>query len=486
MMKREKRLLVLILFWGIIIMTGRTKAIEITGGIPPTAKLPPAIMALVQKGEYTKAQAQIKELLKREEKTMPMVLRLRLLYEIERLDRVRQDFKLEQVELLRQIKEKIKDATMEDIERWENMGFFDFRLIDGKKLYFNRSLANLFKLSQEARQRGKWKRDESDKQKRIELMKKIMATARSERRQFVLPQRYHVEMTITVTTGTVPAGEEIRCWLPFPRENPLHRDISLLSTFPAKYYLAPPEQLQRTIYFARPALKDKPTTFGVSYEYTCYASYVDVDPKKVKPYDTNSDVFRTYTAERPPHLKFTPALKRLAKEIVSDETNPYLKAKRIYGWVTENIRYTYAIEYSTIENISQYCSDNMRGDCGIQGLLFIALCRISGVPARWQSGWTTSNMHDWAQFYVEPYGWLYADPSKAITATDEPEIRWFLFGNIDNLRLVANNDYSMEFDPPKWYFRSEPVDFQRGELEWRGGNLYFDKWDYDMNIKLIE
>jgi hypothetical protein len=30
--------------------------------------------------------------------------------------------------------------------------------------------------------------------------------------------------------------------------------------------------------------------------------------------------------------------------------------------------------------------------------------------------------------------------------------------------------------------RSEPVDFQRGEVEWRGGNLYFDKWDYHMEV----
>ena len=28
--------------------------------------------------------------------------------------------------------------------------------------------------------------------------------------------------------------------------------------------------------------------------------------------------------------------------------------------------------------------------------------------------------------------------------------------------------------------RSEPYDFQRGELEWEGGNLYFDKWDWHM------
>ena len=33
--------------------------------------------------------------------------------------------------------------------------------------------------------------------------------------------------------------------------------------------------------------------------------------------------------------------------------------------------------------------------------------------------------------------------------------------------------------------RVVPNDFQRGEVEWKGGNLYFDKWDYNMKIKYI-
>ena len=27
---------------------------------------------------------------------------------------------------------------------------------------------------------------------------------------------------------------------------------------------------------------------------------------------------------------------------------------------------------------------------------------------------------------------------------------------------------------------------QRGELEWKGGNLYFDKWDYDIDIEYLD
>ena len=51
----------------------------------------------------------------------------------------------------------------------------------------------------------------------------------------------------------------------------------------------------------------------------------------------------------------------------------------------------------------------------MQALLFITLCRMSGIPARWQSGLYATEFytgcHDWAQFYIEPYGWVFADPS---------------------------------------------------------------------------
>lgn len=52
--------------------------------------------------------------------------------------------------------------------------------------------------------------------------------------------------------------------------------------------------------------------------------------------------------------------------------------------------------------------------------------------------------------------------------------------------MVVNNDYGMPLHPAKRYPRSETVDFQRGEVEWRGGNLYFTQWSYDMQIEYLD
>ena len=52
--------------------------------------------------------------------------------------------------------------------------------------------------------------------------------------------------------------------------------------------------------------------------------------------------------------------------------------------------------------------------------------------------------------------------------------------------MIVNNDFSQPLFPAKIFPRSETVDFQRGEVEWRGGNLFFNKWDYFINVEYLD
>ncbi|MBO4767656.1 MAG: hypothetical protein J5532_10220, partial [Lachnospiraceae bacterium] len=66
-----------------------------------------------------------------------------------------------------------------------------------------------------------------------------------------------------------------------------------------------------------------------------------------------------------------------------------------------------------------------------------------------------------------------------------PASRYFYLGGIDSYRMYVNTDYSGELIPAKKYPRSETVDFQRGEVEWAGGNLYYPDWTWDMEIEYL-
>ena len=94
-------------------------------------------------------------------------------------------------------------------------------------------------------------------------------------------------------------------------------------------------------------------------------------------------------------------------------------------------------------------------------------------------------MHDWTEFYVEPWGWLPADPSYGLQQHTDPRVREFYCGHLDPYRMIVNLDYARELTPQKKSFRSEPNDFQRGEVEIDGHNLYFDQWTSTCDVDTV-
>ena len=198
---------------------------------------------------------------------------------------------------------------------------------------------------------------------------------------------------------------------------------------------------------------------------------------------TITDDLAPYVAERAPHVLFTESIRLLSRQIVGKETNPWRITQKLYAAV-DQIPWAGAREYSTITNISDYALHAGHADCGQQTLLLITLLRYNGIPARWQSGMVYSdgdysNLHDWGQVYIAPYGWIPMDVTSGRLDSTDAGIANFYLGGQDAYRIAFNDDYSRPLVPAKQHFRSETVDLQRGEAEWRGGNLYFDQWDYD-------
>ncbi|MDR2682705.1 MAG: transglutaminase-like domain-containing protein, partial [Dysgonamonadaceae bacterium] len=165
----------------------------------------------------------------------------------------------------------------------------------------------------------------------------------------------------------------------------------------------------------------------------------------------------------------------------------YQKVKKIWEWVDVTFPWAGAREYSTIGNIPQYVLENGHGDCGQVTLLFMTLARYNGIPTRWQSGFMmhpgSKNLHDWSEFYLEGIGWIPMDESFGLsTFADNDEVKYFYSNGMDAYRWIVNSDFSQPLFPNKIFLRSDDVDFQRGELEWRGGNIYYDLWDWKFEI----
>ena len=305
------------------------------------------------------------------------------------------------------------------------------------------------------------------------------------------PVKMKVKYRVTLKQNVVPAGEMVRCWLPYPREdNRRQTDVKLLSVNDNNYVISPSDYAQRTLYMQKIAEKDKPLTFSFEFSYASAAEWFNIKPESIKDYDTNSDLYKEYTAEREAHIIFTDQIKRLSDRIIGNEKNPYLKVRKIFDFISDNYPWAGAREYSTIPNIPEYVIENHHGDCGQVSLLFITLARYNGIPAKWQSGFMMHpnelNLHDWAEVYFEGIGWVPVDQSfgrRDLEMSDD--IKYFYANGIDAYRWIVNDDYSQPLFPEKIYPRSETVDFQRGELEWWGGNIYFNQWNWDIDVEYL-
>jgi len=452
---------------------------------------------LFEAGQFTQARQSIAHIFTSNQ-ALQTQERLELEFLVERMNRIEKDFTKSREIVVAEIKETIPEVSNEDIRRWEESKALEFRIIDGEKWYFNRAARNLFRIDKTAK--AIWDEKHADDEMtsgsgaKLELDKHnagIIQTTLETGLRYVNPVRMRITQSIDVDSGAVPAGEMIRCWIPFPRAiNDRQMDISFLGSEPDEHIIAPNStNLQRTIYMQKTSAGDRPTHFEVTYEYTSYGVYAPVTAETVQPLEI-TPALALFLKEEPPHIVFTRELRDLSERLLEGEENPYRKAQILFEWIDNNIPWASAREYSTIGEISRYAYENGHGDCGIQTLLFMTLCRMNGIPAKWQSGWEfqppDDSMHDWGLIYFEPYGWVPMDVTYGLRQSNQDALHWFYLSGMDSYRLIFNDGISQPFFPAKTFPRSETIDSQRGEVEWRGGNLYFDQWSWDLKWKILE
>ncbi len=144
-------------------------------------------------------------------------------------------------------------------------------------------------------------------------------------------------MKLKIEPDAIPESEVLRVWMPIPRKDPLQPEVKLMSATPGNCVLAPEDSFQRTIFFETSFAEVEELEFHIEYEYVAYASYQEVNPQEVYQEYSQKEFHKKYTSELLPHIAFTPYLRKLGKEIVRQETNPYLKAWLIYKWITEHV-----------------------------------------------------------------------------------------------------------------------------------------------------
>ena len=397
---------------------------------------------------------------------LPEALRKRLMLEKIISAQVPKEYPYSEPVARELLQQKIGPVTDEEWDELFLSGQMDWIYKDGARYFQDCFIGNLMKtrpdLAERAVQKGTLPGTPSGPNLLDETIRELKQKGR-------LTLHYHMRSTMTVRPDEEKPGKPVRVWLPLPNEYAQVRNVRLISCSLPEYELSPADYPQRTVSMRGVPGKD---TFSVEYSFEIVSEYTEPQADRVT---ASQPSF--YTGEEPPHIRFTPFLRTLTAEIVGAETNPLVKARKIYEYITQRIRYSYMRAYITMPMITEFAAAGGKGDCGVQALLFITLCRIAGVPARWQSGLYTEpgdvGCHDWEQFYAAPYGWLFCDCSFGGSAWRRGRTeRWnFYFGNLDPYRMPANSEYQHDFTPAPRYLRYDPYDNQLGEAEYDDGPL---------------
>lgn len=399
------------------------------------------------------------------EKELPGMLRDRLVCERERLLRLHTQYPWNRTQAFEKLREVLPGMTEETFDQLELEGKVDFIYLNGEKRYFvrfHRTLAKLPELSGEANPESPW----------------LDPMIRTIREKGQLCRRITLRTAVYCEEDCFTPGEYL-VHLPFPAVCAQQSNICLLSGDPDG--IAPEDAPARAAWWNRQV--DAWQKFQLTYRYDSCIRYADPlhAPVPAAPlYPNAAPPCADDLAESGAYIRFTPYLRSLAAELSQGETTPVGKAWRFYEFITTKVQYSFMRDYFQVDDLGEYCAVNLKGDCGLQALLFIILCRISGIPARWQSGLSIdedgAGSHDWAQFYLEGWGWLFCDPSYGGGALrrGSPERHAFYFGNLDPMRMVANRVYQAPLTPEKHALRVDPYDNQSGEMERRGADAPFN------------
>lgn len=423
--------------------------------------LPEDLMKLKWGGDYERLISVIDRRLADE--TLPAPLRKRLQLERILAARIPSQYPYSYEDALELLRANIRDFKDEELETLWEENTADWIYINGRVQFHELFFDNLMKTRDDygARFLGTME----DNEKNAALLRENVRLM-EEHGGRTVHMRLLTRLSLTPEAEKACMGKTAHVYMPLPVEYVQVRNLRLLGF---EGTAGEPVSVDNGSYPQRTARFETVIRGGevwqTEFEFDNETVFRNPDPSQVL---FSQPSF--YTGEEAPHIRFTPYLRELTRSVTEGEENPLLEAEKIYRFITSQVKYSFVRSYSTVEDIPEFTAANRKGDCGFQALLFITMCRIAGIPARWQSGLYATPMtvgsHDWAQYYVAPFGWLSADCSfggSAFRQGDEKR-RAYYGANLDPYRIPYASQFMHSFSREEEGLRDDPYDNQSGEV----------------------
>jgi hypothetical protein len=213
--------------------------------------------------------------------------------------------------------------------------------------------------------------------------------------------------------------------------------------------------------------------FHFEFEYTEKPVAVAVDADALGAYDTGDAEYVLYTTSEI-WLQTEGAVYDQARAVVGDERNPHRQGRLLFDWVVANISF---VSGGLPDHDAASVLAGGGGDCSQMSVLYAAMCRSIGLPARTVTRtWHDGGYHTFAEILLPDGVWMPVDPSlgrllahaeddapgkKAALARVAKENRGgdpgWLYGNMPSGRLTVSVGNNIRLESPTL---GRSVDFQ--------------------------
>ncbi|MGE3263413.1 MAG: transglutaminase-like domain-containing protein [Bacteriovoracia bacterium] len=228
-------------------------------------------------------------------------------------------------------------------------------------------------------------------------------------------------------------------------------------------------------------------SFRMDWEATIHNVLTNLDPAKIGAYDPNDKMVQLYTrSERLMHIDAKVlAIKAELEAELRGDARPLSVSKAAFRWVLDHMAYASLDDLDRDRGTDELLKRAFvhkgltyyKGDCGEYTLLYNAILRSFGIPARTVTGgWSMGKdqWHVWSEVFFPGYGWVPVDTSAAdVFVYDEgaelnalgekqfgtfPQVTSpdFYFGNLDPYRFVMSVGNDIPLRPVMdWDFTRE-------------------------------
>ncbi len=280
-----------------------------------------------------------------------------------------------------------------------------------------------------------------------------------------------------------PEAKLMRAWFAVPQEDTYSeiRDFHVESDYPIEYHKD--SQGNKVGYLEARAPQQREIVIRERFNLTRTEIRNNLSPTATRPLNEKERAELAEYLKPATHIIINDQIKALARQIVGDEENPIIIARKLYNWTIENIDYWVkdpdnlkASAYGDTE----YCLTTKTGNCTDFHSLYASLGRSLGIPIQLVYGSlfkptlngleVDGSYHCWIEFYAPNLGWIPLDAAIAdiyagnISLTEkntklvelttaigyqgpDPNMVNYYFGNLDERRVVWSKGRDLIMSP---------------------------------------